>query len=156
MKKQSGFTLIELLVVIAIIGILSSIVIASLNSARNKGKDSAVKAALKQISTQAENYYDTNNTFTPSATCGLTATNPPTIVTASTTGVFADPVIQNQLVYIGSYDAPTSSVVCRVDSTGQRWAVSISGLSNVASSYCIDNSGNNTTGKTASTTGVCL
>ncbi len=58
MKK--GFTLIELLVVIAIIGILSSVVLASLNSARAKGSDAAVKSGLANMRAQAELYYDGN------------------------------------------------------------------------------------------------
>src|SRR3989344_4393130 len=46
---SKGFTLIELLVVIAIIGFLSSVVLASLNSARAKGRDSRRASDLKQI-----------------------------------------------------------------------------------------------------------
>lgn len=56
MKKNytKGFTLIELLVVIAIIGILSSVVLVSLNSARGKGKDSHIISDVQQLRTQLE------------------------------------------------------------------------------------------------------
>ena len=57
-----GFTLIELLVVIAIIGILSSIVLASLNSARQKGRDARRVSDLKQLQLALELYYDAHPT----------------------------------------------------------------------------------------------
>lgn len=59
-RLNRGFTLIELLVVIAIIGILSSVVLASLNTARGKGANAAVKSNLNNVRAQAELYYDGN------------------------------------------------------------------------------------------------
>ena len=59
-NKYSGFTLIELLVVIAIIGILASIVLVSLNTAREKGIEAAIKSNLKNMIPQAELSYINN------------------------------------------------------------------------------------------------
>lgn len=62
MKKSKGFTLIELLVVIAIIGILSSVVFASLRSIRANARDVAIKAAMTEVSNlMALNYNDYNS-----------------------------------------------------------------------------------------------
>ncbi len=65
-----GFTLIELLVVIAIIGILSSIVLASLNSARQKGRDARRIADIKQIQLALELYYDAHSSYPTTALYG--------------------------------------------------------------------------------------
>ncbi len=71
---KKGFTLIELLVVVAIIGVLASVVLASLNTARSKGSDAAVKANLANMRAQAEIYYDGTgaNTYTNVCTVDLT------------------------------------------------------------------------------------
>lgn len=58
-KMQKGFTLIELLVVIAIIGILSSVVITSMSSARVKAKTAAFKAEISSITPALINICDT-------------------------------------------------------------------------------------------------
>ena len=71
MKK--GFTLIELLVVIAIIGVLSSIVISSLNSARSKARDATRKSYAHQITLAIELYFNTIGGYPTAA--GATAPN---------------------------------------------------------------------------------
>lgn len=60
---KRGFTLIELLVVIAIIGVLSSVVLASLGSARGRANDAKIRSDLRQISTALALYYDKYGTY---------------------------------------------------------------------------------------------
>lgn len=71
-----GFTLIELLVVVAIIGLLSSVILASLNGARLKGRDARRLSDIKQMQVALELYYDDNgNKYPPSTGAGSKVAN---------------------------------------------------------------------------------
>jgi len=71
LRQNSGFTLIELLVVIAIIAMLASVVLASLNTARQKGRDAKRIADLKQVQLALELHFDANSQY-PAADAGNT------------------------------------------------------------------------------------
>ncbi len=62
-KSRKAFTLVELLVVISIIGVLSSVVFASLSSARASARDTKRKAEIKNMITALRVYYNSNNIF---------------------------------------------------------------------------------------------
>ena len=134
-NRNKGFTLIELLVVIAIIGILSSVVLASLNSARNKGSDAAVKADVAGIRAAAEVYYDTNSGYGPTTAafagaCGATPT---------ANSVSADSTVQAQIDDAVAKNGGTDGK-CMVSSSAYVIAVPLK--SNTANGWCVDSSGN--------------
>lgn len=72
MKK--GFTLIELLVVIAIIGILSAVVLTSLNSSRDKARDAKAVSDVKQVALAFELSRNQTTGLFPTSTTPATAT----------------------------------------------------------------------------------
>ena len=134
MKKYRGFTLIELLVVIAIIGILSAVVLASLNTARSKGNDAGVKANLNSVGTQAALYFSDNNGYGTFATAACPA--------SGTGNVFTDPTIE-KAIEAALVDSAGGSTAC--SSNGTAYAVAVSrpaGVATATSTYwCIDSTG---------------
>ena len=120
-KYNKGFTLIELLVVIAIIGILAGIILVSLNGARNKGKDAAIKSEMASLRPQAEIFYDDNS----GSYAGFCTTGDTTIKTK----VIADAGGSGTADY-ACYDASSA------------WAASVKLTSSTSTNhYCVDSTG---------------
>lgn len=83
LKGKFGFTLIELLVVISIIGILSTLILANFNAARERARDANRKSDLRQVQSGLRLYYNDGGQFP-----GDGGTNT-TIYGCSATGVAA-------------------------------------------------------------------
>jgi prepilin-type N-terminal cleavage/methylation domain-containing protein len=112
-----GFTLIELLVVIAIIGILASVVLASLNSARDKGADAAIKSNLNNARAQAELSYDDHSRSYASVCTDIAA----------------------MLTSAENAAGGASYVDC--DASASAWAAKARLVSNTGTYYCVDSTG---------------
>ena len=139
-KLNRGFTLIELLVVIAIIGILSSVVLASLNTARNKGTDAAVKSNLANARAQAELFYDANSNSYDGGTAATDVCNTSGLV-GGTKGIYA--AVKAAALATGAADPGTDALqtattaVC--NSVAGSWAASAP--LKAGGFYCVDSTG---------------
>ena len=141
LKPSKGFTLIELLVVIAIIGILSSVVLASLNSARSKGADAAVKANLGNIRLQVQIYYDDNNHYGTDLYAVGPCNDP---VKIATNTVFSDSNIVNQISAAQTASGAISLNSCittTTDTNADAWAVAQQLKTDLTKFWCTDSTG---------------
>lgn len=141
MKSFSkGFTLIELLVVIAIIGLLSSVVLASLSTARGKGNDSAIKSQLSSIRAQAEIYRISNGSFNFSAPAVATT---PIICGSQAATMFSDPKI-NQLIVAANTSAGVGLINSCMATQGAlgAWVVAVTYKTDRTKAWCVDSAGN--------------
>ncbi len=162
MKINKGFTLIELLVVIAIIGILSSVVLAALNTSRSKGSDASIKANLGTVRTQSIIFFDSNNySYNSASGSGMIGT-PTSAACAATGSLFNDTNITAALVAADKSAGGTatdlaslSKVVCQIGNSNtvanynitttraKVWTVYVPTANNISGNtgWCVDSLG---------------
>ena len=133
MINKKGFTLIELLVVIAIIGLLSTLAVVALNSARSKARDAKRVSDIKQIQTSLELYYADNSGYAggsalalggsggAASVCidsggfkasGCTNAYMPVVPAQTSTGLKTGGIYQSEYLYSGAPNADGSGTAC--------------------------------------------
>lgn len=133
MKKNiKGFTLIELLVVIAIIGLLSTLAVVALSSARQKSRDAKRVADVKQVQTSLELFFNDQGVYPAGTTITLGTTSAACL--SSTNGFAATCAGTNYMVKLPSNPSPkndgpvgvcltTTEYVYTQDATGASYTI---------------------------------
>lgn len=126
--NKKGFTLIELLVVIAIIGLLATLAVVALSSARTKARDSKRLSDMKQVQTALELYYTDQNSY-PSQTLTLGSATTSCLTTAG----FVAPAACDANAYMGQVPAdPLAAQSYVYSSTGTVYTITATLETNVS------------------------
>jgi prepilin-type N-terminal cleavage/methylation domain-containing protein len=122
---KKGFTLIELLVVIAIIGVLTSVVLASLTSAKNKARDTATKSGLSTLRSQAELYNTVSGSYR-GAVNAIGATQSQLVCQTAGTVFNTTDGIGGKIEQISNQIDPAEwQATCALGDTPDSWAISM-------------------------------
>ncbi len=132
---RAGFTLIELLVVIAIIGILATVVLASLQSGRDKAADAAIKANMATIRTQAEVYVNNNGSY------GADMNHLSALCSARTESTIFNLDTNVRDALLEAEDRGGSSRCAVAGGTAYALAVRLVASTSATAAWCIDSSG---------------